>query len=203
MYSLIRKIVEHIYHLYSDLKTTIILKSFNKDQLNIGKNCIFNGPPIFKITIDSHITLGDNCIINSNHMSNPAGVIMPCYLATTKQNASIKIGNNVGMSGVSIVAAKAVSIGHDTQIGAGSCIWDNDFHPIDPTLRLVSKTKDYSTKEIYIGENVFIGARSIILKGVTIGKNSVIGAGSIVSSDVPENSIYAGNPAHLIKKIES
>ena len=51
-----------------------------------------------------------------------------------------------------------------------------------------------------IQKNVWIGARSIILPGVTIQSDSIIGAGSVVTNDVPSNSIFAGNPAKLIKK---
>lgn len=53
-------------------------------------------------------------------------------------------------------------------------------------------------KKVLIQDNVFIGAGSIILPGVTIGKNSIIGAGSVVTNDVPDNQIYAGNPARKI-----
>ena len=52
---------------------------------------------------------------------------------------------------------------------------------------------------VYIGNNVFIGAGSIILPGVTIGNNVVIGAGSIVVRDIPDNSVAVGNPAHVVK----
>ena len=52
-----------------------------------------------------------------------------------------------------------------------------------------------------IKDNAFIGAHSIILKGVTIGENSIIGAGSVVTKSVPDNQIWAGNPARFIRNI--
>lgn len=55
--------------------------------------------------------------------------------------------------------------------------------------------------EVLICSGAFIGAGSVILKGVTVGKNAVIGAGSIVSKNVPSNEIWAGNPAKFIKNI--
>ena len=57
-------------------------------------------------------------------------------------------------------------------------------------------------KEVVIEDNVWIGEKSIILKGTKIGKNSIIGAGSVVSGEIPENVVYAGNPAREVKKLD-
>ena len=56
---------------------------------------------------------------------------------------------------------------------------------------------------IAIGDNAFIGAHSTILKGVTIGANSIIGAASLVTTNIPDNEIWGGNPAKFIRKIKS
>lgn len=53
---------------------------------------------------------------------------------------------------------------------------------------------------IEVGDNVFIGTNTIITRPVKIGKNVIIGAGSVVTKDIPDNEIWAGNPARLIKK---
>ena len=71
-------------------------------------------------------------------------------------------------------------------------------HPIDPELRL--RTLQYN-RDVYIGENVWIGAGVIIVSGVRIGKNSVIGAGSIVTKDIPENVVAVGNPCRVLREI--
>jgi galactoside O-acetyltransferase len=52
---------------------------------------------------------------------------------------------------------------------------------------------------IFICENVWIGAHSVILKGVTIGENSIVSIGAVVTKDVPSNSVVAGNPAKIVK----
>lgn len=62
-------------------------------------------------------------------------------------------------------------------------------------LRHIKKTGD-----TYIGQNCFIGGRSLIMPGVRIGDNCIIGAGSVVTKDVPDNCIYAGNPAVEIRR---
>ena len=66
----------------------------------------------------------------------------------------------------------------------------------------MSDFKSVMTREIVIGENVWITSRVIILPGVHIGRNSVIGAGSVVSRDIPPDSFAAGNPARAIKKVK-
>ncbi|MBO4432228.1 MAG: sugar O-acetyltransferase, partial [Clostridia bacterium] len=71
-------------------------------------------------------------------------------------------------------------------------------HPIDPELR--ARALQYN-KDVYIGENVWIGAGVIIVPGVRIGKNSVIGAGSVVTKDIPENVVAVGNPCRVLREI--
>lgn len=71
-------------------------------------------------------------------------------------------------------------------------------HPIDPALRL--KVGQFNIP-VRIGNNVWIGANSVILPGITIGDNSVIGAGSIVTKDIPENVVAVGNPCRVLRPI--
>ena len=58
------------------------------------------------------------------------------------------------------------------------------------------------SKNVHLKKNVFIGAHSIILKGVTIGENSIIGAGSVVSKNIPPNQVWGGNPIKFIKDLD-
>lgn len=64
-------------------------------------------------------------------------------------------------------------------------------------------TKKYRIEKIIIKDNVFLGANSVILPGVTIGNNVIVGAGSVVTKDVPDNSVVAGNPARFMCTTEN
>ncbi len=71
-------------------------------------------------------------------------------------------------------------------------------HPVNPELR---RAVAQFNIPVHIGNNVWIGANSVILPGVTIGDNSVIGAGSVVTKDIPENVVAVGNPCKVLREI--
>lgn len=71
-------------------------------------------------------------------------------------------------------------------------------HPIDPTLR--AKGLQYN-RDVYIGENTWIGAGVIIVPGVRIGTNTVIGGGSVVTKDIPDNVVAVGNPCRVLREV--
>lgn len=73
-------------------------------------------------------------------------------------------------------------------------------HPIEPTLR--EKGLQYN-KDVYIGENVWIGAGVVIVPGVHIGKNTVIGGGSVVTKDIPDNVVAVGNPCRVLREVNA
>jgi acetyltransferase-like isoleucine patch superfamily enzyme len=82
-------------------------------------------------------------------------------------------------------------------LGADARILDNDIHPLAATGRRYANN-NISTAPIIIGDDVFIAAGAIILKGVTIGTGAIVGAGSVVTKDVPAYTIVAGNPAKIV-----
>jgi acetyltransferase-like isoleucine patch superfamily enzyme len=95
-----------------------------------------------------------------------------------------------------------VEIGAECLLGANVMIVDTDFHPLAAEGRRHNHHPAcIGTAEVVLERNVFVGANSIILKGVRIGENSVIGAGSVVARDVPANSIAAGNPCRLLRPL--
>lgn len=167
-----------------------------------NQGAIFYGMPIVSTVAGSTIFIGERTVLASHSFFTALGVSRPCILRTTRAGARIAIGADTGISGVTICAATSVTIGKDCLIGADVMIVDNDFHPIDPMGRRYSKDhKRIQSSPVTVGDNVFVGTRSVVLKGVTIGDNSVIGAGSVVVSDVPANSIAVGSPARVVRRI--
>ena len=71
-------------------------------------------------------------------------------------------------------------------------------HPIEPHLRDLQMQYNIP---VHIGRNVWIGANSVVLPGVTIGENTVIGAGSVVTKDIPANVVAVGNPCRVLRPI--
>ncbi|WP_410499877.1 sugar O-acetyltransferase [Chitinibacter sp. S2-10] len=112
----------------------------------------------------------------------------------------IRIGRKVFINqNVEIAAAAPITIGHHTLISPNVQI-QTATHPVDPTER---QRWAFWAKPITIGANVWIGANAIICPGVTIGDHSVIGAGSVVSRDIPACSLAVGNPAQVVRQLDS
>ena len=111
--------------------------------------------------------------------------------------AELTIGNNVGMSSTRIWVHDSVAVSDNVKLGACVLITDTDAHPMDYMTR---RTSNEGTKSapIEIEDDVWVGAHSIILKGVTIGARSIIGAGSVVTKSIPADCVAAGNPCRVI-----
>ena len=111
----------------------------------------------------------------------------------------ISIGNFCLLTpGVRIASASKITIGDGCMFANSAYISDADWHGIYDRAEPVG-----NTKPVVLEDNVWIGDSAIICKGVTIGENSIIGAGAVVTKNVPPNSIFAGNPAKLVKNLEN
>lgn len=119
-------------------------------------------------------------------------------LQARDKSARIVIGERSCFSNnVSIVARGRIEIGRSCLIGDSVMIVDADFHEVNPERR----HEPGETSPVLISNNVWIGSRVIILKGVRIGEHSVIAAGAVVTSDIPPRSLAGGVPARVIKTI--
>lgn len=179
-----------LYTKFLLISNNVVYKSFHT-----------NGIPYIMVARGGRFSLGKNFAMNNGIKGNPIGCYERCTFFVDR-GAVLTIGDNVGISQAALVCHKSITIGDNVKIGGGVCIYDTDFHSLDPVIRRSSEDlKNRAEKPVVIGNNVFIGAKSIILKGVTIGENCVIGAGSVVTKTVPANQIWAGNPAKFIRNI--
>ncbi len=174
---------------------------FKLKNVKTGKNVKINGKLFLAIQKNS-LNIGDNCIFNSGVETNPLGGMSKCRFVTYGKG-KIYIGNNVGISNSCINSHIMITIQDNVNIGGDCKIYDSDFHSIYFEDRISLPDKKYKSKEVIIKNGAWIGAHSIILKGVTIGERSVIGAGSVVTKNVPDDEIWAGNPAKFIRKINN
>jgi maltose O-acetyltransferase len=157
-----------------------------------GSNCInLSGKK-------EHIKIGNHCEI--------------CGILSVNKNGKIIIGNYTTIRyGSSIEAAEMIKIGDYVIISNNVIIRDNNSHPIEPDKRIELCKSGFESelwnwehaisKQIIINDNVWIGERAIIYKGVEIGKGSIIAGGSVVTHSVPDYVIAAGNPAKVVKYI--
>ena len=192
---------KYIRILVSYLYNPIALILFYLNGVHISKGLKVAGFIKVDVTRRGIFKIGKNLHLNSGFNHNVIGRQQKCIFWV---EGTLIIGDNVGMSSTAIICNDKILIGNNVMIGGNTVIYDTDFHSIDPEIRLNKNLdKKYALKKpVIIEDNVFIGAHSTILKGVTIGKNSLIGACSVVSKSIPPNEIWAGNPAIFIKRID-
>lgn len=146
-------------------------------------------------------SVGCGLKVNSSMWANPIGGDTRTFIVVLK-NATLRIGDNVGISNATIYCAEKIVIGDNVLIGGGCRIYDTDFHPVDYAERVVDKKKGCRAS-VHIAEGVWLCAGVVILKGVHVGARSVIAAGSVVTRDVPADELWGGAPARFIKKINT
>ncbi len=112
------------------------------------------------------------------------------------------IGKNCKISSHTFIC-EGVHIGNNVFVGH-NVTFINDLYPRATNPDGSMQTDDdWELIETYVKDGASIGSSATILAGITIGENSIVGAGAVVTKDVPPNSIVAGVPAKLIKKIEN
>lgn len=198
IYKIIRRVMSTIVGIYDKLVTQIKL-SGNGVVIDSYKT---SGIPYIMVAFGGKLRIGSNFTMNNGIKGNPIGCYQRCTFFVDR-GAELTIGNNVGISQTALICHKRITIGNYVKIGGGVCVYDTDFHSLDPAIRRSSDDiKHRAEKEVIIHDNVFIGAHSIILKGVEIGENSIVGAGSVVTKSIPANQVWAGNPAKFIRNVD-
>ncbi len=199
-YRLIRFLNKRFYRVFSTNYSYFLMKV---NMISLDSKFKSQGIPKLYINRLSIVEIGNDFKINNTTSSNPIGRTSKC-LFVVREKSRLIIGNNVGMSGTTIVCTKEIKIGDNVKIGGNVCIYDTDFHSLNHENRKnsISDKLDTKKEKVHISNNVFIGAHSTILKGVSIGENSIIGACSVVTKSVPANEVWGGNPILFIKKLD-
>jgi acetyltransferase-like isoleucine patch superfamily enzyme len=195
------------HEIFHDLKPGLKIKGDWHDfpipmNIRVGTNSVIDSSFCFKKYFSQlavGLSVGDNVTLQSTELG-------------LEKNAYLEIGDYSYISSACIAAFEKVIIGRYVFIAGGVTIVDTDFHPIDPSQRMLdtvavstigdkSRRPAFDTAPVIIEDGVWIGYNATILKGVTIGKNSVIQPGALVTKNIPANSIVSGNPA-VIERLE-
>lgn len=166
--------------------------------VEFGPGLKIGSAPIIRRKGNARIRLGNDVNIYNEMAENPAGISHPTVLAACQPGAELLIGNQVGISGGIFYAWRRIEIGDRVMVGADAVVYDTDFHPLDPVKRAALDEASVGVAPVKIESDVWLGARSMVLKGVTIGHGSIVAAGAVVTKDVPANCIVAGVPAKVV-----
>ena len=221
---LIQSLGKSNYHLDDSLNSSsILIILFNKSIevirgcfigifLHNSKGLLFIGKRVQlkfknKINLGRSVTIGDYVQINAlskhgvqigNNVSILRNTIIECTGVIRNLGEGLVIGNNVGIAQNCFIQVRGkVSIGNDVIFGPNVMIFSENHNFSDKTIPIVQQGE--TRLPVTIENNVWLGARSVILGGVTIGEGSIVAAGAVVNKDVPSFSIVAGVPAKIIK----
>jgi len=139
------------------------------------------------------------------------GSLVQCRVHFERDGSFLKVGMNSFVGASDLVISTGITIGDNVLISHGCMIQDHDSHSTEAAIRrkdvkawVEGRHKDWSTvrcQEIVIKDDVWIGARAVILKGVRIGRAAIVGAGAVVTRDVAPTVTVAGNPAKAVRSI--
>ena len=195
------------------LRNTLYLQSRRQDRdvnIYVGRSVYCYSHPSSKITGSGVCYLGATwehsrtfpselrMLPNSRLHIQEESHIVTGFRISLQANATLTLGSGYINSGVRIDCWKSISLGKEVAIGPDVTICDGDSHYL--SLGEDSGVSGNPDTPIVLEDHVWVGARAIILKGVTIGAGSVIAAGSVVVKDIPPGCLAAGVPAKVIRQ---
>lgn len=178
-----------------DRYSLILVRKYSKIQLEPTSSIMLNGKLVFGIKQVSKSKMETRLLIENKAkliVNKTFGIYAGSYIRIIENGTLILNGGFIN-EGTQITCHSRVEIGSNCTIARDVVIRDYDAHSIlDEKFKISSP--------ITIRDNVWIGNRAIILKGVTIGSGSIVAAGAVVTKDVPDHVIVAGNPAKIIRE---
>lgn len=190
---IVRRIKNRVCALYNNAIFAI-------NRVEVGENCVLTGR-IHILNKGGKVKIGNRVTIQSGKYDIPIGFENKTSFWARK-GAEIEIGDDCGLSNAILCSNKRIVLGKHVLLGGGVKIYDTDFHSLDYLQRReLSNDSSRKSADVIVEDDVFIGAGTIILKGVHIGARSIIGAGSVVRNSIPSDEIWAGNPAQLLRKL--
>jgi acetyltransferase-like isoleucine patch superfamily enzyme len=196
------KIKRHYFILWNRLL-------FSLNGVAYGKKMVIYNHIYLRKHPQSLLSIGDNFVLTSGEAFNPLCRNIRGCIYLPFATSVIEIGDDTGISSACLWAKQRITIGNRVKIGGDCILMDTDAHNLDYSVRASKEKigkygKDSLTSAsapIVIEDDVLIGTRCIILKGVTIGARSIIGSGSVVTKSIPADCIAAGNPCKVIRQI--
>lgn len=189
-----KRILKALFIISRNLRRLFVPRSTWTGNWSIGCGTCLNVP----VRLDGigMVSIGDK--VSLGYPTGPRQGNGEILLQARTSNSRIVIGARTAFSNnVSVIACLGVYIGADCLIGDMVSVVDSDFHGLSPEDR----KEQGKSAPVTIGDNVWLGARVMVLKGVTIGSGSLIGAGSVVTRDIPPRCLAAGSPARVIRKL--
>lgn len=163
-----------------------------------GAGFCTTGPCSFKARTAQSIRIGNRVRFLAGWRSNRVGLASPVLLQTFGQGV-IEVGDDSGGSGVVLSARSRISIGRHVNLGGNVRVFDHDFHALEPEKRRLPMREQEAavrSEPVEIGDDVFVGANALILKGAKIGARSIVAAGAVVfRGEYAPDSLLVGNPA--------
>ena len=145
-----------------------------------GKRCVVYGSPIVD---GSDMQVGDEFKV----WSGPRVTLISGW-------GKIRFGDRCFVNtGSTIIAVEEITVGDDVAFANDVYVMDSDSHGVEG--------RPHKQAPVHIGDGCWIGARAMILPGVTLGKRVLVAAGAVVTKDVPDDCLVAGNPARIVREL--
>jgi len=153
-------------------------------RIHLGTRCDVRSGGLFLVSRGAVVRFGARCVIDR-------GFTLEC-------RGRLEVGEGTVFGHHCTVAAdRSIDIGRDCLFAELVSIRDHDHAFADPSTAIIDQGR--STAPIRIGDNVWVGAKATITRGVTIGSNTVVGAHAVVTRDLPANSVAVGVPARVVR----